>query len=235
MKKRDAKIEKTLFSGGVIGRDVITIVAGDDGQVDCNPIAWRDVRRADVPAPSTSTTAASTDAEIDATQVTREAYERGFREGQADAASSAESMIERYDGAIAQLTKALQRTEEVATRDSVRLALRIAKKLVRKAMADDPEALALAVTSAVEHTAGDDPLTVTCDGKTAAGLKLQIDELVSSLGVSKIDVAEDPGLEPGDLMLSRGSTTLDARIETRADRIEQALLRELGLSAEAQG
>lgn len=221
-----------------MGRDLVTVLRGNAGQA-ATVAMWRDARRpapASVDAPAEAAPAAAPLGEaapnVDVAAIEKAAYERGFADGTNNAANAAESMLSRFDGAIGHLSRALEKTEETATRDSVKLALRIAEKLVRKAMAEDPEALAAAVVSAVQHTAGEEPLTVTCDGTTARGLKLQIDELVQSLGIDRIDVAEDASLAPGDLMLSRGSTMLDARIATRVDRIERALLRELGMAAD---
>ena len=225
---------RRLSAGGAIGRNLVSVLRGEEAG-GVTAVTFRDARapaRVEAPEPTTAPAPLTTQPDVDVAAIERSAYERGFAEGQNAAASAAESMLSRFDGAIGHLSRALEKTEETATRDSVKLALRIAEKLVRKAMAEDPETLAAAVVSAVQHTAGDEPLTVTFDGSTATGLKLQIDELVQSLGISRIDVTEDPTLSPGDLMLSRGSTMLDARITTRVDRIERALMRELGMAAD---
>lgn len=230
---------KRLLGGGAIGRDVVTLVRRTDANLVA-PATFRESRR---PRSVLAARQAEDEARaappaapprpsVDLDAERNAAYERGFAEGQMAAASGAEQMFERFEASIAHLERALDNAKKSADRDAVRLALLVAEKIVRRSLTEDPDALVAAVGYAAQDTSGDEPLRISCDASTARGLKLQIDELVSSLGVTGIEVAEDPALEPGDLMLSRGAALVDARIDTLVHRIEQSLLRNLEMSAD---
>ncbi len=230
---------KRLLSGGAIGRDVVTLVRRTQPS-DIAPATFRESRRG---RPVLGARGGDANAEplappppptpkVDVEAERNAAYERGFAEGQMAAASGAEQMFERFEGTIAHLERSLANAEAKMSREAVRLALQVAEKIVRVSLSEDREALTAAVTYAAQHTSGDDPLRISCDASTARGLKIQIDELVSSLGVPQIEVLEDPSLQPGDLMLSRGPAIVDARVDTLFNRVEQSLLRELGMAAD---
>ncbi|MEQ9497232.1 MAG: FliH/SctL family protein [Deltaproteobacteria bacterium] len=230
--------QKRLLSGGAVGRDMVTLVRVAE-PVTIEVATFRESRRGrPVGAPRSReaveapTPPPAPKNDVDVERARSQAYEEGFAAGQATAASAAEQMFERFEGAIEHLQRALATTEKSAQEDCVRLALRIGETLTRQALTSNPDAIVAAVSHAVEHIGTDAPLKIACDAATAIGLKMQLDELVSSLGVPGIEVTEDASLAPGDLMLTSGVVALDARVDTGIGRIEQALRRELGMPAD---
>lgn len=160
-------------------------------------------------------------------------YERGLAEARAAQAEALAKLSSRLEGAISSLHGALDRTEEACAKDVLRVALLVGEKLARRAFEVDVDALLASLAATAERTEGPGALEVSCAPASAAELKSRLAELTSTLRVDGLTVREDPRLLPGDLMVSRGSTTVDARIATRLERIEQALFRELGLSLES--
>ncbi len=75
-------------------------------------------------------------------------------------------------------------------------------------------------------------MKVTAEPALAAQVRALVQPLTQRLGLDELVVQEDPRLEPGDLVVHRGSTTLDARIRARLARVQEALVRELGLELE---
>jgi flagellar biosynthesis/type III secretory pathway protein FliH len=225
---------RVVTDGGAVGRDLVQIFTADAPKA---PVAFQfeDVRKK--PAhPAGRTTAPAPERPIDPElerkkleEAERRGYEKGLHEAQRAQVDFEGSVGRRFEGAVNALERALANAETAATKDAVRLAVMIAEKIVRRTLADDPEALAAAVADSAMHTEGTAPLKVVCDTQGAAKLRPQLDDLTRTLHLPKIEVEEDGRLATGDLMLYRGPTTLDARVQTRVQRIEQALWRELGL------
>lgn len=227
-----------LLSGGVIGRDVVTIVRAESEPVKA--AVWREARRAPAirqpgaaepaPTPAPEPAAAPPPPSVDLEAELEAAYNRGFAEGQAAASATAGATTERFEGAMAHLEAAMANLEKRTAHDIVELAVQLAESVARHAMPRDNEALEAAVSAALEGTSGDEPLGIRCDEETAAALKMQLDELVSTLGVPSIEVSTDPELDVGDLMLTRGAATIDERIRPRLEIMKRDVQRALGLS-----
>lgn len=160
----------------------------------------------------------------------KEALARGRAEGQREAMAENTKLSQRMEGAFEYLHQALAAAETAMTKDAVRLALMIAEKVVRRSLGQDLEALASSVAGAAESLENSaEPLRVLCDPATALRLRTQFADLAATLKVSAVEIQEDPKLAAGDFMLYRGSSTLDARLSARLERIERALVRELKL------
>jgi flagellar biosynthesis/type III secretory pathway protein FliH len=218
-----------VLDTGAVGKNLVQVVEASAPKGPAK-FAFQDVRQKSAPV-AAKAEAPRMDPEVER-QKLLDAELRGAERGMAEAKRDQEvfemSLAARVQGALAALERALEHTEAAATKDAVRLALMIAEKIVRRTMAVDPEAVAAAVAATIEHTDGSAGVRVVCDNKTASTLRAQLDDLTRTLRITKIEVEEDARMHTGDLMLHRGSTVLDARVETRVQRIEQALCRELG-------
>ena len=107
------------------------------------------------------------------------------------AAGPAGRAASSFFAVLASSMGALANAETAATKDAVRLAVMIAEKIVRRTLADDPDALANAVADSALHTEGTAPLKVVCDTQGAAKLRPQLDDLTRTLHLPKIEVEED--------------------------------------------
>ncbi len=159
-------------------------------------------------------------------------YERGRAEGRVELEREVSRLKEQLQGAIGALHGALERMEADAVTDSARLGLMVGEKLARRALEVDPMALEAMIESAAEHLEEDPRMKVTAEPALAAQVRALVQPLTQRLGLDELVVQEDPRLEPGDLVVHRGSTTLDARIRARLARVQEALVRELGLELE---
>lgn len=158
-----------------------------------------------------------------------EVEQDAFQRGVIAARQEFEPLQERLEGAVASLREALRQTESAQVRDAVQLGLMIAEKVIGVTVHESHEFLAAIITTAIEAAEGSEPLTIVSSPATAARLRALWggDEVTARFG--QVNFAEDPHLKDSDFMLYRGSGTLDARLKTRLERIERALIRELGL------
>ncbi len=217
---QDEKVQPFVFERAADGSDS----AGAQAQAQSTPQPSSPAAPAN--EVSSATEGPSTE-ELEAME--QAAFQRGLEEGTKSSKAQLGKIEAHVGGAIDTLHKALQNTEQTATRESIRLAVMLAEKLVRRTLNSDPEALAATLTSAVEAKDPQSSLKVLCDRQTANMMRSQISALTESLEIKTIEVEEDQTLGEGDLMIFQGDTTLDARVSTRLSRLEKALTRELGL------
>lgn len=141
-------------------------------------------------------------------------------------------LVERMEGAVQAFHSALDRAELSSTRDALRLGLMVAERIARVALLENPEAVATNLAQAVERMEGDAEVKVVASPELAEDLQKRADGVLKELGVEGFTVQADESLQPGDMMIYRGSSALDARVSTRLRRIEESLLSELGFEGE---
>ena len=157
------------------------------------------------------------------------AYQKGYNAAKSEFAAAQADLASRMEDTLAQLNKAFEASEQGHDQQTLQLALMVAEKLACRALEQDPGSLIARALETLSHERSDLALSVVADPATAGVLRNQMANLRSSLQVSAIEVEEDNRLAPGDMRLSRGAITLDARMATRLVRIKRALERELGL------
>lgn len=161
----------------------------------------------------------------------RRGQEVGLQEAVALHDEERAKLAERLEGAVEAFHQALERAEEVATRDALRLGLMVAERLTRFTLANKPEALAASLVASVGRMEGDGEVRVVTSPDLAEILSSRTAEIMEELRVSGFQVEVDETLQPGDLMVYRGSVSLDARVATRIRKLERALLEELGFES----
>lgn len=137
-------------------------------------------------------------------------------------------LVERMEGAIEAFHLALDRAEATTARDAVRLGLMVAERLTRTVLSQSPDALVATLADGVDKMEGEGSVKIVAPPDLAAQLHARTAEILGELGLAGVEVESDDTLKPGDLMIYRGSTALDARVATRVRKIERSLLAELG-------
>lgn len=162
-----------------------------------------------------------------------EGYARGKNESDSALRATQSGLQERMDGFVHYLQKGLEAHEVDMATQAVKLAFAIAEKIIKRSLQTTPEALRETLLEALKLTDGGDVVRVEAHPETARSLKSQLDELAAMVEATHIRVEEDRHLAPGDLMIYRGTSTVDARLSTRLERVQRAVLRELGLDLDA--
>lgn len=143
--------------------------------------------------------------------------ETARREAQEEAlAELYESLVvarERRETAIAQ-----------AEHDLLRLAVRIAEKIIGRELKTDPATVADIVANALRHARQQEMLTVRVNPGDAA-LVQQERARIDPMGRARfLDIVSDPRVAPGGCVIETESGTIDARLETQLRALERALL-----------
>jgi len=154
----------------------------------------------------------------------RDARQAGFREGEAASRTAAQNeirpLIERLAGTIDELAALRPRLREQAESDLVRLAVAIARRVVRRELTIDPQAISGLVKAALEQISAGERIRVRVHPQDEGTVR---SFLVAAGRAASIEVAGDAALERGSAILETERGNLDASAETQLAEIERGL------------
>ena len=168
-------------------------------------------------------------AEIDALRAAvREAARRdGFASGHAEglkagrAAAEAEACEQagKLGAAVLRLDQGIARLERDVAQQLLYLAMGIARRVVGETLEMRPEAVLESIREALAQL----PAQHATIRLSAADAELVRRQAGEQLGRAGHRIQEDPHLQPGDVIVDSGSTEIDARLETRWQRVWEGL------------
>lgn len=154
----------------------------------------------------------------------RDARQIGFREGEAAGRTAAQNeiqpLVERFARTIDELAALRPRLREQAERDLVRLAVAIARRVVRRELTIDPQAITGLVKAALEQLSAGERIRVRVHPEDEAAVRSC---LAAAGRAASVEVAGDAALERGSAILETERGNLDASAETQLAEIERGL------------
>jgi len=190
-------------------------------------------RLVNAPAEEPSIEAVQRELEARLESATQEAFQEGYARAKEEADAGLDTLREQTKGAFDAFRKALDRSEKDSTRDAISLAILLAEQVLRTKLTADVESAMAALEPAVGALEGMEPLTIMCDPATGELLRANLGVLQERLEVAGVQVEVDESFEPGDAVLQRGASTLDARVEGRLAKLRDILFEQLGLESGA--
>jgi flagellar assembly protein FliH len=154
----------------------------------------------------------------------RSARAAALREGEAAGRSRAmaelQPVLERLAATIADLAAFRPRLRREAEADMLQLAIAIARRVLRRELSIDPEALHGLVLAALERLEIQELARVRVHPSQAAAIAALLRQ---GGGGSAVEVAPDPALDRGAAVFETSRGSLDASIETQMQEIERGL------------
>ncbi len=154
----------------------------------------------------------------------QEAHTAGMHEGEVTgknrAAAEMQPVIERLARTIDELSQMRARLRKEAEADMVKLSLAIARRVLRRELAIDPEALHGLVMAALEKLQGQDLCRVKVHPSHAALVKTSLQKTVTG---NAIEVIPDASREPGTVIFETQRGNLDASVDSQLREIERGL------------
>ena len=191
-----------------------------------SPVVWRQVRSgaSQGAAPSDELRAEMSRLEQQCDERVREARAAGVREGEAAARSQAAAelrpVIDRLSRSLEELAELRPQLRKDAEGDMVRLSLAIARRVLRRELAIDPNALHGLVLAALEKLQGQEVGRVRVHPSLADSVTACLRESPSG---RNIQVTPDPSREPGAVIFETGRGNLDASVDSQLQEIERGL------------
>jgi flagellar assembly protein FliH len=154
----------------------------------------------------------------------RDAQAAGMREGEAAgrarAMAEVQPVIERLARAIDEIGGLRARLRAEAEADLVQLSLAIAKRILRREMAIDPDALHGLILGALAKLQGQEIARVRVHPSHAAALTACLRQ---NLNADRIEIIADPSRETGSVLFETPRGNLDAGVESQLQEIERGL------------
>lgn len=150
----------------------------------------------------------------------QESFRQGEATGRQKAAAEAEAMVERMARSIEETAGLKGRLRRQAERDVVALALAMARRVLRRQIVMDEEALLGLVKAAFENVSLREVTEVRVHPQFVARLQGHLNRIGAP---EAIRIQGDPGLEIGGVIVETGRGSLDASIDTQMDEIARGL------------
>jgi flagellar assembly protein FliH len=154
----------------------------------------------------------------------REAHAAGVREGEAAgrarAAAELQPVIDRLARSIEEIGGLRSRLRAEAEADLIQLSLAIARRVLRREIAIDPEALHGLILGALQKLQGQEIARVRVHPSHAAALTSC---LRLNLSADHVEVIADPSREVGAVLFETPRGNLDAGVESQLQEIERGL------------
>jgi len=204
------------------------IIAQDDNP-EVAPVLWRRVLSAEAALSAAHETPDDevrrlAQLERQFEQRARESYAAGMRDGEAAArarsAAEIQKTIERLSRAIDEIAGLRPRLRAEAEADLIRLSLAIARRVLRRELAIDPEALHGLVLGALEKLQGQEIARVRVHPSHASPISACLREKRDG---AAIEVVPDATREIGDIVFETQRGNLDASVESQLQEIERGL------------
>jgi len=157
-------------------------------------------------------------------QAVEEARAAAYREGEAAgherAAAEVRPVIDRLAHSIDDLARLRPRLRKEAESDMLRLALAVARRILRRELAVDPEALHGLAMAALEKLGSQEIYRVKVHPSIAAPLRAALER---TPGRAAVEIVPDGTREPGAVIFETARGDLDASVGTQLDEIERGL------------
>jgi len=153
-------------------------------------------------------------------QQLQEAYQRGFREGEAAAQAAVSAAVERLAHSAESLAALRGRARREAEEDVVKLAAAIARRILHRELSVDPDALAGLIRVALDKLQSQEIHRVKVHPDLEDGVRRALEKFAEGRGIR---VVADRGRRPGDVIFETERGSLDASVETQLEEIGRGL------------
>lgn len=148
------------------------------------------------------------------------AYRQGESEGYQRASAELAPVLDRLARSIAEVAALRQRIRRESERDLVELSLLIARRVLRREVSVDPDAVCGLLHAALDKASLRDVVEV----RTHPGHKAALEQRLRALdSTARITLKADPRLEPGAVVVETLHGEIDASLETQLAEIERGL------------
>lgn len=148
----------------------------------------------------------------------------GLREGEAAArtraAAEVQPVIEKLTRSIDDLVQIRARLRKQAEGDTIKLSLAIARRVLRRELAIDADAMRGLVIAALEKLQAQEICRVRANPSQTAAITACLRQTPAN---AKVEVIADGSLQPGGVIFETNQGSLDASVDSQLQEIERGL------------
>jgi flagellar assembly protein FliH len=213
---------------GLLGPRFARVIEAE-GDVEVTPVVWRRVGAAAVTAGKAEAASPDLTAQIQrmeqqCEQRVKDAHAAALREGEAAARTRAlaevQPVIEKLARSIEDLAQIRGRLRKQAEGDTIKLSLAIARRVLRRELAIDSDAMRGLVIAALEKLQAQEICRVRTNPAQAAAITACLRESASN---AKVEIIPDGSLQPGGVVFETNHGNLDASVDSQLAEIERGL------------
>ena len=157
------------------------------------------------------------------------AYKRGLHEAEKTALERASAdtkpVLERLGRALAEIVTLRAKIRRDTEKDLVALSIEIARRVLRRELTTDPEAIQGIAKAALEKAQSRDVCRIRAHPEHEGAIRNCLER---AGGLGHVDLAADPALQRGDLLIETKRGDLDASIDTQLREIERGFADRIG-------
>lgn len=153
----------------------------------------------------------------------------GRQEGEASALAQWQQAIERTSRAVVEMAGMRNRIRREAEDDVVRLSMAMARRILRRELTMDPEALLGVVKAALERIDIRETHKVRVRTEDCPVVAAHLERIGSP---HRVEVVSDPTLERGGVVFETERGNMDGSVETQLEEIERGFVDLLGRKRE---
>jgi len=151
--------------------------------------------------------------------VRSQAFDAGIHQGEQRAHRELVPVVEKMKQAIADTIGARSTLRSNAEKDVVQLAVQIAKRILHRELATDPNALSALARVVFDRMTRSEGYTVTVHPRFLEGVQAA----VMGSSASRIRIEPDPSCSPGTFIVRSDEGTIDASLDVQLDEIARGL------------
>jgi flagellar assembly protein FliH len=144
-------------------------------------------------------------------------FQQGEQQGFERGSQAARPYIDKLTASVAEIGRARSVIRRDAERDLIALSLAIAKRILRRELAVDPDAVQGIVRAALDRLQSREITRV----RVAPGQEEAVRRNLAAAQAPSVEVRPDPSLQPGDVVVETSRGNLDASIDTQLSEIER--------------
>ncbi len=165
-------------------------------------------------------------------EIEREAYEKGFNQGQKDGLALGKKRLEetakRLDALISSLSELKGNLYREAEEEILKLSVEIARKILDKEIGLDKDMVLRSIRKATEFLTERTAIRILVNPADMHKVEEALPEIKARKKVERIELAEDPSIARGGCILETGFGSINAAIEDQLEAIARELEDELG-------
>ncbi len=150
----------------------------------------------------------------------REAFEAGYRKGEQEARAAIAPVIARMNASIAEIVGMRPELRRLAEKDTVDLALKIARRILHRELSVDSNALNALARIVFDRLARSENWQLTVNPQFADSIR----GAIPAGTLDRIRIESDPNCAPGSLIARCADSKFDASVESQLDEIGNGLM-----------
>jgi flagellar assembly protein FliH len=161
--------------------------------------------------------------------IENEAMKKGFENGYEEAKRIYEDLLQEAEGIKKNAIKEYNEVMAGIEKDAVEMVLEIARKVIGQEINLNKESILEQVKQALEKCSNREDITIKVSAQDYDFLVDNREKLLSMIdGIENLEIKKDPALKTGDCLVETSFGSIDAGIQTKLKKVEEAFMKVIG-------